>query len=166
MHTPTLMLMTCCCVHAELVFKVTEDFSNVVEAIEVTFNITKEAILEFGRWVCPVTKEIPCTWTIAAVHMTRPGQLVRLSSILRAQQPHEHGHGVEIHRRQQHTPGGQLWQRRRHLLLAGAGGHCEPPHCNSLFNNLGCSAQSPGAAAFSARCDHGMPPECDAIVPM
>ncbi len=34
---------------AELCFKVTEDFSNIVEAIEVAINITKEAIVEFGR---------------------------------------------------------------------------------------------------------------------
>ena len=34
---------------AELCFRVTEDFSNIVEAIEVAINITKQAIVEFGR---------------------------------------------------------------------------------------------------------------------
>ena len=37
---------------AEMVFKVTEDFSNVVAAIDAAINITQEMVQEFGRCAC------------------------------------------------------------------------------------------------------------------
>ena len=47
---------------AEMCFKVTDDFSNVVEAIEAAINITKEIIQEFGRYNVNSKRHVGCVY--------------------------------------------------------------------------------------------------------